>query len=180
MNSSKWLHLIAFIGVACVGLGLYPACNKSNDLKQGQTVTTINVSLDGKSCTVLVPATAAYGINCIDPSTGRKFEVRSGDEVDVSASGYVKVGVDRPTVGPEGETSGYFDHAVDSPYTQNVGGLEMWIGIDRRTNRYLVGSHLQQKVSYSGVPSFRVIDVLPHSRGGYRGTGAFTVTITKK
>ncbi len=119
-------------------------------------------------------ATNSQGVRT--ETNGRKFTVSVGDTIEIQATGVVKVGSDRPSVGPEGETSGYWDYGVDSPFHKNVGGLEMWIGNDKNSNRYLVGSQLRQTVKESGVITFRVIDSL---RGYTGGIGSFHVTVRK-
>ena len=183
MNRSL-LRILLIGGILCIGLGIYFGFIKSAPTTSVPT-QSVKISPDNKTATVVVPANAAYGINAIDASTGKQFVINPGEDIEISVSGNVQVGTDRPVVGPEGETTGYFDTGVDSPYSRNVGGLEMWIGPNRGSQHYLLGSNVRQRFPEGGVPTFRIIDKLPMRMAsgkmeGYQGTGAFTVTITKR
>jgi len=79
---------------------------------------------------------------------------------------------DGPVVGTRRETGGYRDTGVDSPFFNNVGGLEMWIG-SKGNKHYLVGESQQITATQSGELVFRTIDSLR----GFRGTGAFSVSV---
>lgn len=146
--------------------------NHENQEPQPPSIVKLGTSSDKWNGDV--PATTAEGIKT-EGSNGRRFMVSTGDEIEVLTIGYVKVGIDRPVVGPEGETGGYWDYSVDSPFHHNVGGLEMWVGDDKHRNRYLVGSQFRLKVKEAGIITFRVIDSLT----GYKGTGSFHVTVRK-
>jgi len=108
-------------------------------------------------------------------SKGRKFEVSEGQVIDVSASGRADIG--RGPVSPEGE-SGYQDNSMDSPFKDHVGGLEMWVGPDKNSNRYFVGLGGKIRVGQSGVLTFRVIESI---RGYHDGddSGSFDVIVRK-
>jgi len=105
---------------------------------------------------------------------GHNFNLVQGDRIEVNASGEANIG--RGPVGPEGEPN-YKDNTMDSPFKDHVGGLEMWIGPDKDSNRYFIGSWFVGTVDHSGVPTFRVIE----SVHGYQdsNTGAFQVTIKR-
>lgn len=137
------------------------------------TATPVNRTTTLDSWEGTVSARDSGGVRA-ETSNGRRFMVSAGDEIEIRVSGIVQVRSDGSPSGPEGET-GYRDPYVDSPYYDRVGGLEMWIGPDRRANRYFVGSYFRQRVSESGFITFRVIDAL----SGYKGTGSFRVTVRK-
>lgn len=109
---------------------------------------------------------------------GTRFEVREGEEIVVDADGLVDVG--RGLFGPDGDTSTP-DNTMDSPIKNHVGGLEMWVGLDKNTRHYFVGSQRNQviKVERSGTLTFRVIESL----NGYcdkNNSGFFTVMVKKR
>lgn len=137
------------------------------------TNVSVSISSDGMSCRLIVPATAGTGVRAED-SNGREFFIRQGDKFEIEASGSVLFSTDHPRVNPEG-MAGWYDPYVDSPFTQNVGGLEFSIG-NLAANRLFAGKYYYGTAQYSGVPVFRVIERL----AGYVGDpGGFTVTIKK-
>lgn len=108
---------------------------------------------------------------------GQRFEVREGEEILVDATGFVDIG--RGLFGPDGDMSSP-DRTMDSPIKDHVGGLELWIGFDKNSRHYFVGSQRNQviRIEESGVPTFRVIESL----NGYcdkNNSGYFTVTVRK-
>jgi len=120
----------------------------------------------------IVPSSEANGVNTTEE--GKSLRLNKGDYIEVTATGTVDIG--RGRVGPRGEESGYWDTSVDSPYTRNVGGLEMWI--DDKRNRYFVGNYFTKKVEHSGIITFRVIESFHGYTDG--NTGAFEVTVKKR
>jgi hypothetical protein len=71
---------------------------------------------------------------------------------------------------------GWYDPYIDSPFKQNVGGLEFSIG-SLSSNRFFAGEHYYGTVEYSGIPVFRIIERM----AGYSddNLGSFTVTIQR-
>ena len=132
------------------------------------------VSSDGLSCTLIVPSDAAQGVRAIDNS-GQKFSLQKGDKFEISATGQIKFSNDHPCVSPEG-MRGWYDPYVDSPFNQNVGGLEFSIG-NLNDNRFFAGSSYSGVAESSGVPVFRIVEQIK----GYSDddSGAFTVTVKK-
>jgi hypothetical protein len=130
-----------------------------------------SVSYEARTDTwsAVVPGQIVQGVKLELPS-GQKLELRSGDTLEITASDLVDIG--RGPIGPYGEV-GYRDTSVDSPYSDHVGGLEMWIGTS--SNRYFIGPHFLQQVGNSGVPTLRVIESL-HGYGD-GNSGAFRVTV---
>ena len=133
---------------------------------------SITINPDGSWIVVVPPI--AEGVPLIAPD-GQRFEVSAGAMLEITATGQVDIG--RGPVGPEGE-SGYRDTSMDGPYSENVGGLEMWIGPSKSLNRYLVGSRFVQKVRHSSTLTLRVIESLHGYADG--NSGAFMVTIRKR
>lgn len=135
---------------------------------------SVTISSDQQSCQLVVPAHIAEGVSATD-ATGRQFIVNRGERLDITSQGTIKFSSDHPCVDGTG-MAGWEDPYVDSPFKQNVGGLEFSIG-SLRTNRYLVGTHYEGIAEASGTPVFRVIERLD----GYtdNNSGAFTVTIRK-
>lgn len=137
---------------------------------------SVSISQDGLSCIVIVPANVIDGVRAVEAS-GRAFNVTTGDELDVESSGLVKFDEDH-CVDAEG-LAGWYDPYVDSPFNQNVGGLEFSIG-PLSNNRYFAGKHYRGFAEYDGVPIFRIIDRRPGNGMGYRGNGAFSVRLKLK
>jgi serine/threonine protein kinase len=133
---------------------------------------SVNISQDGSSATVVVPANIAQGVKA-ENGSGQKLFLREGDWFDISAEGQISFSSDHPCAGTEG-VRGWYDPFVDSPFKQNVGGLEFSIG-SLQTNRFFVGSYYKDRAETDGIPIFRVIDRLT----GYGGTGSFRVIVRK-
>jgi serine/threonine protein kinase len=131
-----------------------------------------NISSDGLSCTLIIPANVKQGTKAED-SSGRQLRLKKGDEFEVESEGNVGFSSDHPCVTPEG-MRGWHDPYVDSPFTQNVGGLEFSIS-SLQSDRYFAGSYYRGRSETDGVPIFRVIDRLT----GYNGIGSFRVTVRK-
>ncbi len=209
---NTWLPLIAFVGVACLGLGIYSITSKSEpNISQrpvSQSSHSVNskptcvityssgscwtvsppqekcgnlptsrpaVSINGNTCKIIVTPTEAGGVSAVD-GAGNQFVIQKGDSLDIQSIGLVNFSKEHPCAPPDG-VNGWYDPYADSPFTQNVGGLEFSIG--SLTNKhYFAGSHTNIIAENSGVPVFRVID----RANGYssNNSGAFTVTITKR
>jgi hypothetical protein len=133
---------------------------------------SVRISPDGLTCTLVVPVNEALGVRAEDNS-GRLFFLQKGDEFDVITKGQVNFSSEHPCASPEG-IHGWYDPYVNSPFSQNVGGLEFSIG-SLQANRYFAGSYYKGIADSAGSPVFRVIDRL--SRDDKRG--AFTVTVHK-
>jgi hypothetical protein len=133
------------------------------------------ISADGLSCVVVVPATAAGGVSATEKS-GQQFVLHKADEFQIDVHGLVDFADDHPCVTAEGMKC-WYDPYVDSPFTENVGGLEFSIGA-LEANRFFAGEHYSGVSDYDGVPVFRVIERLT----GYldNNSGGFTVTIRKR
>lgn len=134
--------------------------------------SSVSISSDGMSCTVIVPAIADNGVRA-EGSNGREFYIRQGEKFEIEANGSVSFSSDHPRASPEG-VAGWYDPYVDSPFTQNVGGLEFSIG-NLESNRFFAGKYYYGTAAYSGVPVFRIIDRTPYTGN----SGGFTVTIRK-
>jgi hypothetical protein len=136
---------------------------------------SVSISADGRICTIVVPADAPNGVKAED-STGKQFTLTRGQRFEVEANGEVEYASNHPIVGPQGETGGYYDYSVDSPFHHNVGGLEFSIG-PLGANRYFAGRYYLGTAKYTGVPIFRIVEsVNGYLDGNY---GAFTVTVRK-
>ena len=140
--------------------------------KLATSKSLVNISQDGSSVTVVVPANIAQGVKAEDGS-GQRFSLREGEWFEISAEGQTSFSGDHPCARPEGVRE-WYDPYVDSPFTQNVGGLEFSIG-SLQANRFFAGSYYRNQAETSGVPVFRIIDRLT----GYLGTGSFRVTVRK-
>ena len=107
---------------------------------------------------------------------GRRFEVSAGAILEITATGQVDIG--RGPVGPEGE-SGYRDTSMDGPYSENVGGLEMWIGSIQEFEQISCWVSICAKSTrHSGTLTLRVIESMHGYADG--NSGAFMVTIRKR
>ncbi len=100
--------------------------------------------------------------------------VKAGDTIEIDPSGKAETRREAGPVGPGGETSGYCDTSVDSPFTCNVGGLQMWIG-DKNSKPYLIDGLTTIKAERGGTVYLQVID----SKTGHNGTGAFVGKIRR-
>jgi hypothetical protein len=122
---------------------------------------------------IYVPANMKQGIKAI--SNERSFTLQKGDKFEIRAEGQVRFSNDHPCTTPEG-VSGWYDPVVDSPFNQNVGGLEFSIG-SLQNNRYFAGTYYIGTAQESGVPTFRVIERLT----GYEdnNSGGFAVVLRK-
>lgn len=196
MNKSKLLPALLIVGIALSTIGIYLIYSKKSSETVSETVggyrfpdmsgspgkppsPSVKISADGKECLIVVPADARDGVKAIDKN-GKEFVIHSGDQIELEISGKVQVGSDRAIVTAEGETSGYRDTGVDSPFYSNVGGLEFSIG-SLSSNRFLAINNKQFTANYDGVPIFRIVDRLDGNLDGYNGNlGGFTVTIKKR
>jgi hypothetical protein len=161
--------------VGNAGQKVPPGTTTSRVANLQRVAPQVRVAADGMSATLTVPADLASGVPVVDTANGNTLSLNPGDQVEITASGTIKYGDDRPLVGPGGEATGYRDTSVDSPYSTHVGGLEMWVGNDTSfPNRLFVGTYSRGSIRGSGTPTLRVIESLP----GYAdNTGAFQVTI---
>jgi hypothetical protein len=120
-----------------------------------------------------VPANADHGVTC--ENGGREFRLQQGDEFEIEATGLIGFSADHPCVNPEG-MRGWYDPYVDSPFKQNVGGLEFAIS-SFQSNRYFAGTYYRSHATAGGVPTFRIIE---RANGFHdNNQGAFNVTIRK-
>jgi hypothetical protein len=133
---------------------------------------SVTIVPDGSTCTLTIPAGNAQGVRTEDAS-GRQFLLREGEGFDVIAKGQISFSSEHPCVGPEG-LYGWYDPHVDSPFTQNVGGLEFSIGA-LQDNRHFAGNYYKGMADSTGILVFRVIDRLTRNDK----LGAFTVTVRK-
>lgn len=133
-----------------------------------------SVTIDNSSCTLIIPANIETGVKAID-STGRQFVLRQGDQFEIRAEGMVAFSREHPCVGPEG-MHGWYDPHIDSPFKQNVGGLEFSIG-SLSSNRFFAGENYYGTAEYSGTPMFRIVERVAGYNDG--NSGSFTVTIQK-
>ena len=136
---------------------------------------SVEISADGNICRMIVPSDLAGGVKAID-TQGRNFTIQAGDQIRLELAGKVQIGSDRPIIGPEGETSGYRDTGVSSPFKSNVGGLEFSIG-PLSANRYLASKNVSFRSTQTGVPTFNVIETPDGYKDG--NLGFFRVTITR-
>lgn len=137
-------------------------------VKQGR----VSINPDG-SWTAVVPVVEG-GVR-LETDAGQQFRLEQGDRVRIEVLGWVDIG--RGRVGPDGEP-GYRDATMDGPFKDRVGGVEMWIGPVKETNRYFVGSFFLQQVEHAGVPTLRVIESINGYHDG-NNQGAFQATINK-
>jgi serine/threonine protein kinase len=146
-----------------------PPCSGLPIVKPAVTITP-----DGLTCTLAVPANAAEGIRAID-SKRRQFSLHQGEQFEIRAAGLVAFSREHPCSGPEG-MFGWYDPYMDSPFKQNVGGLEFSIG-PLSSNRFFAGKYYYGTADYSGTPVFRIIE----RKTGYHddNSGSFTVTVQK-
>jgi|GEM_PF-3734870 len=137
--------------------------------------SSVKIAPDGKSCTLFVPATYGNGVEARD-NAGHQFYLNKGEQFEIQATGMAMFSTEHPRVGPQG-MYGWYDPYVDSPFNENVGGLEFSIG-PLPENRFLAGTNYSGGAEYSGVPVFRVVErTSGYGDGNY---GGFTVTIKKR
>ena len=139
---------------------------------------SVQISPDGKEVTMVVPANLDRGVPSHD-AQGKEFTLQKGDKFEVSVTGKIKFSKDHPCVGPYG-MDGWYDSHVDSPFFENVGGLEFAIGAltSDWSNRFLPGTDKTFTAQTSGFVVARIIE----QDKGYSddNSGAFTVTIKKQ
>lgn len=101
--------------------------------------------------------------------------MQKGQMIEVSAAGTVLFSLDHPRSSPDG-INGWYDPSADSPFKQNVGGLEFAIG-SLSSNRYFAGTHYKGVAPESGELIFRVID----RKEGYgeKNAGGFKVEVKR-
>ena len=165
LNKKLSLTIIAALVVVIVAAICFWILSRLN----GKPVVEINP--DGSWTFTVLPIEQGIKLE----TNGSKFEVLAGDIIEVIATGEVDIG--RGPTNPHGEV-GYEDRTMDSIYKDRVGGLEMWIGPDKESNRYFIGSYFNGQVAHSGIPTFRIIESL-HGYGDGNNRGAFRVTIRK-
>lgn len=134
----------------------------------------VTISPDGLICTLTVSANAAEGLRAID-SKGRRFSLHQGEQFEVRTTGLVAFSREHPCSGPEG-MFGWYDPYVDSPFKQNVGGLEFSIG-PLNSSRLFAGKYYYGMAEHNGTRVFRIIE----RKTGYHddNSGSFTVTVEK-
>jgi hypothetical protein len=141
------------------------------------------VEADGtETVKLIVPATSDAGVASVGEKD-RGVMVNVGDEftVDVDQADRVKFSGDHPCVDALG-MAGWYDPKVDSPFTNNVGGLEFAVGSlsADRTNRFLPGFHKNYVAQKSGPLVFRVIERIDGYHDNNSGYFKVTVTIVRR
>lgn len=145
-----------------------PPCQISTTLP-----ASVQVSADGSEMKMVLPSNLDRGLASRDTDSGKEFVINTGDEFEVVTTGTVKFSNDHPCVGGDG-MRGWLDTHVDSPFAENVGGLEFSIG-GLEVNRYLGGTRYSGTAQFTGVFTARVIE---QSIGyGDDNAGNFTVTV---
>lgn len=165
VNKRRWVVILLL--VLAIVTSMYILFSRKPDKRPAAIITPIG------SWILEVPV-IADGVKA--ENNGQKFELFEGDTIEIDVSGTVDIG--RGPVGPDGE-QGYGDPSMDSPFKTRVGGLEMWIGPDKSSNRYFIGSEFKGRVTHSGIPTFRVIESL-FGYGDGNNSGSFRVTLKKK
>ena len=138
----------------------------------------VKVSSDEKEVTMVVPANLDRGVPSRDEQ-GKEFILRQGEQFEVTVTGKIKFSKDHPCVGPSG-MDGWYDSHVDSPFFENVGGLEFVVGelTSDWSNRFLPGANKQFAAPKNGIVVARIIEQA--SGYGDDNSGAFTVTVRKQ
>ena len=127
------------------------------------------VTVTDNTCTIIVPASDADGVEA------KGCEVRKGQAFEILAEGTTLFSMEHPRSDANG-MKGWYDPYVDSPFSQNVGGLEFSIG-SLNANRYFAGTHYKAVAKESGELIFRVID--RSERDSQNKAGGFKVYVTK-
>lgn len=132
------------------------------------TLPTESASLMMKNDEVFlyVPATAEKGVPTI--GTSGRLDLKKGDRFEIQADGMVTFPGNAPCVSPEG-IYGWYDPFVDSPFSQNVGGLEFAFN-SFDSKHYFAGKYYQGVAEENGFLTFRMINRLgthKNSSGGY-------------
>ncbi len=135
---------------------------------------SVTINNDRTEAKIVIPSNLDLGLAARNEQ-GREFILHTGEEFEITATGKVKFSDDHPCVDANG-MNGWYDNHVDSPFNQNVGGLEFAIG-NLMENRYFAGTHYQGKAEANGIFIGRVIETTK----GYKdnNSGAFTVTVKK-
>lgn len=122
---------------------------------------------------MFVPANSETGI--VTHNKYSRFELKEGDSFDIQTDGKVNVGNGYPCIGAEG-MYGWYDPFVDSPFSQNVGGLEFaFDSFDSK--HFFVGKYYRGIAEKAGFLVFRVID----RPGDYKNnSGGYTVLVRKR
>jgi hypothetical protein len=124
----------------------------------------VTVSADGLTATVVVPQGYRKGVRT------KGFSIKKGQKfrLETSNAPTAMFSSDHPCVGAWG-MAGWHDPHVDSPFKDNVGGLEFAI-CDLKLNRDLAVNHLALlPAQASGEFIFRAIDRPGGSKGKYGG-----------
>lgn len=122
---------------------------------------------------LFVPANSEKGIATFNEYN--RFELKEGESFDIQTDGRVNVGNGYPCIEPEG-MYGWYDPFVDSPFAQNVGGLEFAID-SLASKHYFAGKYYRGVAETDGVLVFRVID----RPGNYKNnSGGYTVMVRKR
>lgn len=155
--------------------GLGWTINPPSDAPCGNLATlpsSVQINADGSEMKMVLPANLDRGLASRD-SNGKEFVIHQGDEFEVIASGNIKFSNDHPCVGPTG-MKGWMDTHVDSPFHENVGGLEFSIG-GLEANRFLAGERYSGVAQQTGVFTGRVIEQIKGY--GDDNSGNFTITV---
>jgi len=143
-----------------------PPTDKGSSMTSDSKFTRSSVEENGNTCKIILAASNSEGV--------KGCRVTKGQKIEISASGTSLFSTDHPRVRAEG-MRGWYDPGVDSPFTQNVGGLEFSIGsLDK--NRFFAGDHYAGNAEESGELIFRVVERL----SGYADNkGGLEITVKR-
>lgn len=135
---------------------------------------SVQINNDATEVKMIVPSSLDRGLAARDEQ-GREFILKIGDEFELTTTGKIMFSRDHPCVDANG-MDGWYDNHVDSPFYENVGGLEFALG-NLAENRFFGGTHYQGKAEANGIFIARIIE----QPIGYHddNSGAFTVIVRK-